>query len=489
MPIEIGDSTATVRSKINAVLTDAGLDPADNVDTTAATALLNQVASDWGVPVSFVDRMPEAEFRAGFVALESYNLPKLALGTPMAALGSSTFQLHNFSTSTGIFKAARGELNWVQGRYPRFRFQNIRDTSNSRAYSGDNFGISGNNADAILSRVTEVSDYKCVLLYSGSNDLPTDPAILASKVEDTIDALFSQGTEFILLRLVHPRGTTGTDGISDLNSPYWQNRIDFNNLLRAMSAPRVIVIDPTPYLVKTGSAIEEAAEGVLAEDGLHLSDRGGSLASQAYTGKMDRVFTAGTYLPSRESNLIPNGSMSVVSGGSAGAGITGTIPANFRVGRTLGTGTAVASVSDGLLQLVMDAGPATVRINASDTPATTQAGTAVSGLDGLWVQPSMRMKIVNGKENLRRFDFRCQTQTQQVGGGNFGSHDLRARTTNVGSQYFDAGGPEDFTLIFDPFLVPSGTTYAYFELVIDKAEGASTVQVGEFVFGVVESPI
>lgn len=71
MPIEIGDSTATVRSKINAVLTDAGLNPADNVDTTAATTLLNQVATLWGVDVEFVDRMPEAEFQAGFAALET----------------------------------------------------------------------------------------------------------------------------------------------------------------------------------------------------------------------------------------------------------------------------------------------------------------------------------------------------------------------------------------------------------------------------------
>src|SRR5215217_1411532 len=70
MPIEIGDSTATVRSKINAVLTAAGLNPADNVDTTAATTLLNQVAGLWGVPVAFTDRMPEAEFRTAFSELE-----------------------------------------------------------------------------------------------------------------------------------------------------------------------------------------------------------------------------------------------------------------------------------------------------------------------------------------------------------------------------------------------------------------------------------
>ena len=71
MPIEIGDSTATVRSKINAVLTDAGLNPADNVDTTAATNLLNQVAELWDVDVEFVDRMPEMEFRESFAALET----------------------------------------------------------------------------------------------------------------------------------------------------------------------------------------------------------------------------------------------------------------------------------------------------------------------------------------------------------------------------------------------------------------------------------
>lgn len=71
MPIEIGDSTATVRSKINAVLTDAGLNPADNVDTTAATTLLNQVAGLWDVDVTFVNRMPEAEFRESFAALET----------------------------------------------------------------------------------------------------------------------------------------------------------------------------------------------------------------------------------------------------------------------------------------------------------------------------------------------------------------------------------------------------------------------------------
>lgn len=71
MTIDIGDSTATVRTKINALLADAGLDPADNVDTTAATTLLNQVADLWAVPVTFTDAMPEADFRAAFALLES----------------------------------------------------------------------------------------------------------------------------------------------------------------------------------------------------------------------------------------------------------------------------------------------------------------------------------------------------------------------------------------------------------------------------------
>lgn len=71
MPIEIGDSTATVRSKINAVLTDAGLNPADNVDTTAATNLLNEAAIGAGVAVTFYDRQPEAEFRERFATLET----------------------------------------------------------------------------------------------------------------------------------------------------------------------------------------------------------------------------------------------------------------------------------------------------------------------------------------------------------------------------------------------------------------------------------
>jgi len=415
-------------------------------------------------------------------------VPKLPLGTPLGALGSSSFQLHNFSSSTFIFKTVRGELHWAQARCPRFRFQNIRDAADARSFRGDNFGISGNNAADIFARVSTLAGYEAVELYSGSNDLPTDPVALAATVSATITALFAQGVKFIFLRLVHPRGTTGTDGISDLNSPYWQNRIDFNNLLRAMASQRIIIIDPTPFVVKSGSAIEEAADGMLADDGLHLSDRGGALASLAYIGKMELAFASGIYLPSRGANLIPNGDMSVVSGGTAGAGVTGTIPGSFRVGRTLGTGTAVASMADGLLQLAMDSNAITIRINPSDAPATTQAGNAVAGLDGLWVQPSVRLKIPSGKENLRRFDFKCQTQTAQVGSPNFASHEFRVATTNVGAQYFEPGGAEDLVLIFDPFLVPSGTTHAYFELVIDKTTGASTVQVGEFMLGVIAAP-
>lgn len=85
MPIEIGDSTATVRSKINAVLTDAGLNPADNVDTTAATNLLNQVAALWDVDVEFVNRMPEADFRAAFALLEEGITPTGFLGASLIA--------------------------------------------------------------------------------------------------------------------------------------------------------------------------------------------------------------------------------------------------------------------------------------------------------------------------------------------------------------------------------------------------------------------
>lgn len=70
MPIDVGDSSLIVRSKINQVLTNAGLDPAGNVDTTTATTLLNEAAGLWDVDVEFVDRMPEAEFRADFAILE-----------------------------------------------------------------------------------------------------------------------------------------------------------------------------------------------------------------------------------------------------------------------------------------------------------------------------------------------------------------------------------------------------------------------------------
>lgn len=99
MPIEIGDSTATVRSKINAVLTDAGLNPADNVDTTAATTLLNQVAGLWDVDVEFVDRMPEAEFRADFSALKNAGVQRFASTSRILGAGGLDYAFYDYSTT------------------------------------------------------------------------------------------------------------------------------------------------------------------------------------------------------------------------------------------------------------------------------------------------------------------------------------------------------------------------------------------------------
>lgn len=156
MPIEIGDSTATVRSKINAVLTDAGLNPADNVDTTAATTLLNQAATLWDVDVTFVDRMPEAEFRAAFVALE------MVVWNPVSLFANGESGWIFDPTTTNLFQDSAGTIPVVASDDPVGR---IVDQSPS--------GNNGTQATSANRPLFKVADGVRHLLFDGTDAINT----------------------------------------------------------------------------------------------------------------------------------------------------------------------------------------------------------------------------------------------------------------------------------------------------------------------------
>jgi len=73
MPINAGDSEAEVKATIDAIIDGAGLDSADNTDTTAATNLLNQVAAIYSQP-GVSNGMAGDAARAAINNLENYAL-------------------------------------------------------------------------------------------------------------------------------------------------------------------------------------------------------------------------------------------------------------------------------------------------------------------------------------------------------------------------------------------------------------------------------
>ena len=402
---------------------------------------------------------------------------KLPLGTAMALMGTSTPQYHNDASSTSITKRGFGEVNWLQLVFPSFRFRNVKDTGNSRGFSGDNFGIANQTAAQVRARLSSCIGYDAVMLYMGSNDLETMAAAdIFAIVVDSIAYLRSIGVKKIFLRLVHPRGTTGASGIADTSAPYWQRRIDLNNMQRTLAAPDVIIIDPTPNLVLVGSAIEEADPLVL-RDGLHLNMRGGWLASLPWIAVIGDHFETGVYwMPnaSSPSNLIPNGDMSVATGGVVGTGATGTLPAQFRAGRATGTGNTAYSIVDGRLRGTMPTTACSVNVYATDTPATSNSGVAVTGLDGQTVQCCMKMRIKSGFEFITTFNSSVETRASSTGASTQTTSTMTQ--TGTSSVIFKAdAGEQVYEVLMDPLTVPAGTTHLFFNHLIGKADGGAVV--------------
>lgn len=420
------------------------------------------------------------------------------LGTPIGALGSSSIQHHNVGvddTLKELGQSIRGELHWARNRLKNFRFRNTFNASDplARNYSGDNSGLSGDDALAIRARVASVAGYRAVLLYSGSNDLlvHTPASDIAPIVDATISDIFAQDTDIVFLRLVHPRGTAGASGQPDTGAPYWANRIALNNLLRSMASSRVVIIDPTPHLMIPGSPIEEAMTDVLA-DGLHLNGRGAYLASKAWDAKIEQRFEPGRYWQPNliSGNLIANASFASPTGGVLGSNATGVVPTNFRVGRNSGGGSGAVSLVDGLINLALPTEAGSWRVNPSTNPSTSVSGSVVSGIDGQWVQPSVRIKAKAGKESIGFFLCRVQAQTAAVGNGTFISQTLRPTVANTAETLFKvADADEDMHIVMDPFIIPAGTTHLFFEVLTSKVAGVeAVVQVGEFDIRVVSAP-
>lgn len=78
MPINAGDTTAEVKAAIDEIITASGLDPDDNVDTTAATAMLNEIADVLDLP-NLTNPM------AGAAAREAINNIELGAGGGLIA--------------------------------------------------------------------------------------------------------------------------------------------------------------------------------------------------------------------------------------------------------------------------------------------------------------------------------------------------------------------------------------------------------------------
>lgn len=182
MPIEIGDSTATVRSKINAVLTDAGLNPADNVDTTAATNLLNQVAGLWDVPVEFVDRMPEAEFRESFALLEG--------GGVLSSFGRAKSKLASGQDATFLVigdSTGNAPDEWVYRFFAEIGLQNPTARVAYRLYAGGQ--TSGSDAYDPEVAIQEGSGGPTIHIWNASVATTNPTYLLGAKKASAIDAV------------------------------------------------------------------------------------------------------------------------------------------------------------------------------------------------------------------------------------------------------------------------------------------------------------
>lgn len=421
------------------------------------------------------------------------SLPRVALLGDSITRQNDDFAGDMLTVSTNRNREACGYMTWL-GFYSKQAFNYFPTGTNDVASSG-NYGISGDKIAKALARVGDVIAERpdiCILLI-GTNNLVDTAATFASMTTDyaaIVSRLLGAGITPVLIPIL-PRSNWGSlTAPQIITARNLQNRV--NSWIRAypLRDARVIVADPTRYLIDATSATGDPVASYF-RDGLHPGVSGARRIGKALWEALSPHVAPGTSLflsaadtfhatENPTGNLLTNGMM-LGTAGVASTGVSGVVADSWTASRADGICTMVASKgataidgTDGTYQrLVITApggGAAAETMRLTQTTTISSANFSVG--DTLEAGADIRITSPTGNFVGLRCGF-----TVVAAGFTTGAYDM---DRYAGPDYMEAASDEGICRTLRVTL-PAGTTAVNFRVEIDfdnTAVGGVTIDIG-----------
>jgi len=351
---------------------------------------------------------------------------------------------------------------------------------------GDTFGVSGDRTDQMLARLPAAIATGAGLLYvqgginnigqvaSGSPTYTYNHAVTGETVTiDTVaavamrdlkqiaDTALRAGMAIIIENEVGGSTLTSSEKLAALNN------------LRAMIAdygertPGVLVHDAYPVVMQPGAATPTFKAGY-SYDGVHLNGRGAFWHAKSLATLLERLVAPRSVLSRGVLDVPANGRRQLLAnhlfmtgtGGTAGNGMSGDVPANWTAAMGANVGSATLSSvanSDG----VGNGLQAAITYNAagaytlSQTLAGTSAGAYHANLrPGDEVEGFALVEVLGGAASLATIHMELNGSTAGSGGTSFGSIDMGGPSATTDQGVNDAAL---LTLRTRPVVLPAST--------------------------------
>lgn len=287
-------------------------------------------------------------------------------GIRLGAMGHSIVAQNHKGDSTaptGISNETNGEITWARLTNPVFWWHVVYDAgrgyADARSFYGMNTGFGGELTAECLTRVPEMISKRPNLVYLaiGTNDIaqvvePVSYDTIVANIEEICSQLVEAGI-IVILATVHPRSTATWGADTTARNKY--NRV--NSWIRRVAARMdgVYIHDAAKYLTNLSSADGEPITGVLKSDDIHLTPKGAYLSGVKLGELIGKIFpgpilgNSGAADDAYDAADNPDGNLltgrrMLGTGGTVGAGVTGSVATGWTLARTTGsTVTCVAS--------------------------------------------------------------------------------------------------------------------------------------------------
>lgn len=331
-------------------------------------------------------------------------------GMKIACIGSSITQ---HATDWGAEKMendSRGYMTWLNALSGQRFYYATWPSEDGTEFYGSNKGVSGQFSHEILARVHDVigMGVDICIVQNGTNDLSSvDYETVISNTKALYDQLLEAGIFVVALAILPRNASVGNGWEADGEARHKRNRVNAWKRDYVEARAGIIYIDPAHYLINQDDVNGEPLSG-LFYDGTHTSFAGGYLVGRALNDALSSIFPDRPSLISGADNVYhtenPKGCMTpnptfLGTGGTPGAGVTGTLPTGWELERYSGTSsTAAASVIKALdgttNQVQIDITPAG---NDETFYFRTDSATVTTGvIGGDWYQAEIDIEISGG---------------------------------------------------------------------------------------------